>query len=91
MFAAYGPQNVLVLDEETDDAGSAGGHGVLLLPTNLGAKAFEHEDVGRHHHRHIADGHLVLVLMVGDPLEELHQSLAGKFQKLMLVCCHDST
>ncbi len=71
LFDAYRPQKILVSDQQADDVGCAGCHGTLLLFCNLGAEAFEHEDVGRHDNRDIVEGHFIFGLMVNHTLEEL--------------------
>lgn len=68
---SYRPQEVLVSDQQPDDVGCAGSHGVLLLLRNLGAKALKHEDVGRHDDGDVVEGHFVLGLVVDYTLEKL--------------------
>ena len=74
----YGPEQVLVSDEQFDDVGHPRCHGELLLLSDLAPEAFEHEDVGRHHHGDVIQRHLVLFFVVDDPLEELQQPLREK-------------
>lgn len=70
-LGSYRPQEVLVSDQQPHDIGSAGSHGVLLLLRDLGAKALEHEDVGRHDDGDVVEAHFVLGLVVDHALEKL--------------------
>lgn len=68
----YRPEKILVSDQQPDDVGCAGRHGVLLLFCHLGAEALKHEDVRCDDNRDIVECHFVLSLMVNHTLEKLH-------------------